>query len=195
MMHSSHGKKSGFTLIELLFVVGLIAVISLAMFAVFNNGIKIWQRINGQLPEEEAAIFMDRFFHDLRNSIASYSIKFSGSQKQMVFATLVNSPRLKNTSVGRVTYFYDPGSYALSRQQDDYSSVCTGEEGGPLRTLGNITALKFQYYFFDKDRKEYFWLDEWSRDSVPLAVNIEMEMDDGGRVHKFSQALFIPVAG
>jgi Tfp pilus assembly protein PilE len=186
-------KAGGVTLIELLLVVSFMAILSLAMYAVFNNGIKIWQRINKQLPEEDVAIFMDRFSRDLRNNINYKAIKFYGTEKNMEFPTLVNSQRFGNASVGKVAYFYDSGAEVLSRQQDDYAHIYNAEPG-PSRYLNNVVSAKFQYYFFDADNKKYLWLEEWNKDNLPLAVRIELEIDDGSQTRKFTQAIFIPLA-
>ncbi len=186
--------KKSFTLIELLLVTVLLSVVSLAMYAVFNNGIKIWQRVNRQLPQEEAVIFLDKFSRDLRNSFKFSTISFSGKETELGFATLLNSQRLQKTTVGRVTYSYDPQAQVLNRQQDDYSQVYSGGEGSSVRSLSNIRSVKFQYCTFDKENKKYLWYDEWAKDDFPLAVRIDLEIDDGRQVRKFTQVFGIPVA-
>lgn len=187
--------KTAFTLIELVLVVTLLSVVSLTMYAVFNSGIKIWQKINRQLPYEDVAIFLDKFSHDLRNSFKSSAIIFSGRQENLEFATMVNSRRLQKTTVGRAAYFYDSQAMALSRQLDDYSRVSGGSDAGVIQSLQNVKSLKFQYYFFDAETKQYFWRQEYAGDSLPLAVSIELEVQDGSQTHNFLQRINIPSAG
>jgi len=187
--------RAGFTLIELLFVTAIMAVVSLATYAVFNNGIKIWQRINKPLGQENVLIFADKFCRDLHNSLNFKGIPFSGRGNALAFAALVTSPRLKNTTVGRLSYSYEPQAQLLSRKQDDYSQVYSGGQDSPVQSLSNVTSFKFQYYVFDPDNKQYFWQDEWVKDSPPLAVRMELEIEDGNRIRKFIQTVNIPVAG
>ncbi len=185
--------KNSFTLIELLLVVVLLSVVSLAMYAVFNNGIKIWQRINKRLPQEDVSIFFDKFSRDLKNSFKFSAIRFSGSVTSLEFATVINSPRLQKTTVGRVTYSYDPQAEVLNRQQDDYSQVSGGSgEGSLIQSLNNIKSVKFQYCIFDENTKEYLWREEWTKDDIPLAVKIELEIADGSQIRKFIQTVGIP---
>ncbi len=186
--------KNSFTLIELLLVVVLLSVVSLAMYAVLNNGIKIWQRVNKGLPQEDVFIFFDKFSRDLRNSFKFSTIKFSGRETSLEFATVINSPRLQKTTVGRVLYSYDRQMQVFSRQQDDYSQVCEGGEGSLVQSLNNIKSVKFHYCIFDKDAKEYLWYEEWTKENIPLAVKIELETEDGSQIRKFTYTVGIPVA-
>lgn len=184
----------GFTFIELILVITLLSVVSLAMFAVFNNGIKIWQRINKQLPQEDIAIFLDKFNRDLRNSFEFEGIKFTGGRQEISFATLVSSRQLGCRTVGRVTYSYQPFEARLSRRQDDFSQAFSSQENEFSQPLNNIKSLKFQYYFYNQDAKEYLWLDDWGKDSLPLAVRIELETGDTGQIRKFTQTVGLPLA-
>jgi Tfp pilus assembly protein PilE len=194
LARKANSKKS-FTLIELLLVSVLLSVVSLAMYAVFNNGIKIWQRINKRLPQEDVSIFFDKFSRDLKNSIKFSSIKFSGRETTLEFAALINSPRLQKTTVGRVAYSYDPQTGVLNRQQDDYSQIYSASgEGSLVQSLNNIKSVKFQYCIFYAETKEYLWREEWTKEDIPLAVKIELEIEDGSQIRKFIQTVGIPAA-
>jgi hypothetical protein len=191
---SRRNPKSGFTLVELLLIITLLSVVSLAMYAVLNNGVKIWQRINRQLPQEDVAIFLDKFSRDLRNSFKFSGVAFSGREENLMFATIVNSPRLQRATVGRAAYFYDAQAMTLIRQQDDYSQI-SGGEAGLIQSLGNVKSAKFGYYIFDQENKQYFWRQEWTGDNLPITVSIEMEIQDGSQIRKIMQRVDIPVAG
>ncbi len=187
--------KQGFTLIEMLIVTAILAVISLAIYATFNNGIKIWQRVNKPIPGEGANIFFDKFARDLRNTFKFTGLNFTGGQYRLEFVTLVNSPRLNNRTVGRVIYFYEPETKTLNRQQQDFSQIYNAEETAAQALLNNVKSLKFQYYLYNKEKKEYLWLDEWLRQDLPLAVRIELETNYGGHSDKFTKTVNIPVSG
>jgi prepilin-type N-terminal cleavage/methylation domain-containing protein len=189
--------KKGFTLIEMLLVTTMVAVISLAVYATFNSGIKIWQRVNKQIAEEDINIFFDKFASDLRNTFKFSGINFSGKEDEVEFATIVNSPRLHIQTVGMSLYSYDSRAKALKREQMDFSQLCNHEANPAQVLLKEVTALKFSYYFFDKDAKQYIWGKEWDRDGLPLAVRIELSVgpDEKEKAKKFVRTINIPVKG
>lgn len=207
--------KKGFTLIEMVIVTAIISVVALAIYATLNNGIKIWQKVNSQLPEEDLNIFFDKFTLDIRNTFKFTGINFSGTTDKLEFPTLVNpvrdygqtgkrydvsngvnSLRLQKRTVGKLIYTYEPQNQILNRYQVDFAGVYSGEtNAGPPQSLKNVRALRFQYYFYDKERKEYLWQDEWSKEGLPLAVKVELEFDDGRETKKFIKTVGIPASG
>lgn len=185
----------GFTLIELLIVTALLAVISLAIYATFNSGVKIWQRVNQQIPEEDLDIFLEKFALDLRNSFKFNGSNFLGEEKRFEFPTLVNSPGMNKKTVGKVIYLYDSESNIIKRNLLDFSQIYNGEEGTTQELLKNAKSLKFRYYLYDKEKKEYLWQDEWLKEDLPLAVRIELEFGNGTEIRKFTKTVNIPVSG
>ncbi|MBI5150058.1 MAG: prepilin-type N-terminal cleavage/methylation domain-containing protein, partial [Candidatus Omnitrophica bacterium] len=137
--------ESGLTLIELLVTTAILSVISLAIYSSLNSGIKVWQRITREIPHEELDIFFNKFARDLHNAIRFTGISFLGTDEMLEFATLVNSPLGgAGSTPGRVRYVYDPGSHKLTRSQQDYSQVYTGEEAAKEQPIaGDVTSLKF----------------------------------------------------
>lgn len=204
----------GFTLIEMLIVTAILSVVALAIYATLNNGIKIWQKVNRQLPEEDLNIFFDKFTLDIRNTFKFTGINFSGTIEKVEFPTLVNpvrdygesgkrydvsngvnSPGLQKRTIGKVIYFYDDESKIISREQKDFSQVYSDEKGAIRESLRNVRALKFQYYLYDEQKKECLWQDEWSKEGLPLAVKMELEFDDGAEIKKFTKTVAIPTSG
>ena len=53
--------NKGFTLIEVCLVSAMVAIISLAIYTTFANGIKIWQKAHTEILEEDVSIFFERF--------------------------------------------------------------------------------------------------------------------------------------
>ena len=186
--------KPGFTLIEILIVVLMLSVISLAVYASFNNCIKIWKMINQRIPEEDLCIFFEGFSRDLRNTFKFRGLDLSGKEDKIEFSALVYSPRLNSRTVGRAVYSYDPQEEVFQRQQRDFADIYTGEKGTVRQSLKNIKSLRFRYYFYNERKKEYLWEDEWlEKQLLPLAVNIELEFYDGVEIHKFTRTVNIPV--
>lgn len=187
--------KIAFTLVELLLVSAMLGIISLAIFATFNSGIKIWQRLNTTLPEEDLDIFFDKFGTDLRNSFGFKYMNFIGTADKIEFATLVNSSRLNKRTVGLVTYSYDPMTEVLDREEKDFSQIYNDEEGIITLSLKNVASLGFQYYFYDEERREYLWDDEWRKEKLPLAIRISLEFNDGTQTNKVTKTVSLPASG
>lgn len=187
--------EKGLTLIELLIVTAILSLVSLTIYSTFNSGIKIWQRVNRKISEEDLGIFFDKFASDLRNSFKFTGLNFSGRDDIIEFPTLVNSLTLHKRTVGKVIYFYDSGTKILSRKQKDFAQIYNDEEGSIQQLIKNIKSLKFQYYLYDEEKKEYIWQDEWSNEELPLAIKIELGFDDGVQINNFTQTVSIPVSG
>jgi prepilin-type N-terminal cleavage/methylation domain-containing protein len=187
--------KLGFSLVEMLVVTAMLGVISLAIFSTFNNGFKIWQKINKPLLEEDLGIFFDKLSQDLSNCLKSSSLPFSGDQNNLGVPVLVNSPRLKVRSLGLVTYSYDHQSGILYRQQKDYSQLYNRQEDTPVPLLKNLQFFKFEYYYYDKNKKENLWREEWPGAGIPLAVRVGLSLNDSSGTDKIIRTISIPIGG
>ncbi len=185
----------GFTLIELLIVSVMIPIVAFAIYASFNNGVKIWQRINKEIPGEDLNIFFDKFALDLRNSFKFSGIKFSGKKNAVGFASIINSQRMQKVTVGEVIYSYDSKNSVLTREQKDFSNIYSNEKGAIRQLLKGVKSARFRYYFYDAQNKEYFWDDEWLKEGLPLSVRVELEIEQGNQINKFIRTVSIPVSG
>ena len=159
-------REVGFTLLELLVTSVMVCVISLAIYTTFTNGIKIWQRINTHIPEEDLGIFFERFSSDLRNNLRFRDSAFSGSDGRLEFSSLVDSPRLNKRTIGEIVYSYDAVGGTLIREEKDFSHIYTGERGRISQLLKNIGSLNFQYYFYNEEEKEYYWVKEYEHSGL-----------------------------
>lgn len=187
-------RKQAFTLIELIIVAGALAVISLAIYAVFNSGMKIWENINIQVAEEDLNIFFDKFTTDLSNSFKFTGIDFLGKEDKLEFPTLVYSPNLNKKTVGQIIYSYNSAKEMLEREQRDFSQHYDDEKGTIALLLRNIKMVKFRYYVYDEETKEYFWQDEWFGEGLPVAVKLELILDDGTQSKRFAKTVTIPLS-
>ncbi|MFH1753586.1 MAG: prepilin-type N-terminal cleavage/methylation domain-containing protein [Candidatus Omnitrophota bacterium] len=185
----------GFTLLEMIVVSSMIVVISLAIYSTFSNGIKIWERTQGNTKEEDLNIFFDRFVSDLRGSFAFKGLDFLGEETRLEFSTLVTSQRLGKRTVGKVAYFYDDSSRSINKEERDFSHIHRDDEGIIEEGFSGVRSFKLLYYFYDDEKKEYFWLEEWDKESSPLAVRMIFEFDDGKEVIEYTKTVNIPVSG
>jgi len=196
MIIERSSRKNGFTFVELLIVVGMLAVVSIAIYTVFSNGVRIWFRVNEQIPKEDLFIFFDKFTSDLRNSFKFTGINFTGDEERIEFATLVKSPRLEKNTVGQIIYKYNPVSNRIVRKRRDFSQVYAERSDKIKDELENIKSLRFRYFYYDIEKKAYFWDDEWvDKEDLPLAVRMEFRFDDGRQTGKFVKTVSIPANG
>ena len=192
---SVHRPARGFTLIEMLIVCSLMALISIGIYAIFNNGLRIYKRVSQAVPEEDLAIFFDKFAYDVRNTFTYSTLSFSGDQYSLEFAALLNSPALHSLSPGKVSYFFDREQGVLFRRQRDISQLYTRGEGQVVALLHNVKDARFTYYYYDKEEKEYSWNNIWTEEKkLPRAVRIEMQWDNGSQINEFRRTVGIPVS-
>lgn len=187
--------KKGFTLIELCLVSLIASVIGLAVYFTFSNGMRIWQKANQKAAEEDLDIFFDRFALDVRNCLKFSGLEFSGAPERLELVSRVVSLYLKNKTIGRVAYFYEPKKRALFREEKDLSQIFEGKQGVVKEVLENLNSLKFGYYFYDKEKKEYVWLEETAPEGLPLAVRIEFELSTQSSSGRFVRTVSIPIGG
>jgi hypothetical protein len=188
-------KNKALTLIELLIVTAVLFVISLGIYATFSNGVKIWQRLNVNVPQEDLYILFDKFGSDIRNSLKFKNINFYGKNDEVSFAAIVGSQKLGRNTVGSISYFYDAGTGSVAREEKDFSDIYTAQKGAVREFSKDIKSLRFQYYSYDPLRKEYIWQSQWLEEDLPLAVWIEVEIEQAGEVFKFTKTVNIPVSG
>ena len=190
---SKNSVKRGLTLIELLIVSMIVVVIALAINYSLGSGVKVWRKISQELTEEDLNIFFDKFSVDLHNSLEYAGIQFIGEQEELKFATLVASLRFSGKLPGEIAYVYNTQTNILNRKLKDYSAVYNNEAGQIMPVLKSVESLEFSYYFFDSERKEYRWQEEWKKEGLPLAVRLDLEIKDGEKFKKFTRTVTVPL--
>ena len=188
--------KKGFTLIELVIVISMTALVSMAVYALFNNGVKVWKVVNQQSPQEDVGIAFDKLSRDLTNSTKFSGISFQGSETSIGFPALVICPSLGGIrGIAEVNYSYDPESGKLIRRQKDFSQIFSREDGQSAEIIKNIRSLRFYYYYLDSENNEYSWRKDWLPGAFPLAVRVELELEHGVKDDLFVETVSIPCGG
>jgi prepilin-type N-terminal cleavage/methylation domain-containing protein len=189
--------KKGFTLIEMLIVLVMLSLIGLAIFTTLSSGIRIWQRLNQRVGQEDVNIFFERIASELRNTFEFDTIKFQGEEDRVTFVTFVTTPgsiQAQETGIGEVSYFYDKPNRQLNKQVRNYSQIYKGDSGTKKELLKGIDSLTFSYYFYDQKIKEYFWQEGSQEGNLPKAVRIELEFNNGQQIRKIIRTIDLPVA-
>lgn len=172
----------------------VLIVIAMAINSTLNSGVRVWRKINHDLPQEDVNIFFDKFTTDLHNMLPSADSQFIGKKQELELDSLVASKRFSGKPPGKIAYVYNEQTNILSRKAKDYSAVYNDEDGMVIPVLKNIQSLIFTYYFFDAQNKDFRWLEEWKREGLPRAVRVELEIKDGEKFKKFTRTVTIPVA-
>lgn len=200
MTHKNNGffLKTGsrsFTLVEILVVSMILAIVSLAVFSTFSNGIKLYKRMTVDSGAIDRAIFLDRLTTDLRNAFLFTGLEISGQDDSCSLPSVVYQPALQARSIGRVNYVYDSGSKQLLRTQSDYAQLYAGRQPQVRQRLSGISSARFSYYRKDPEKNAYLWLDAWDiSEEVPLAVRLELTEGSDVDERKTVRTVWLPVA-
>ena len=188
-------RRAGFTLLELLSTTALMVVIGAALYAVLSNGIDVWKRTNEEILEEKVSIFFEKIAKDMRNTFSYKGVEFLGEQDSVSFPTLVISPLSHPNlvaNVGKVNYFFDKKTQTVKVVKFDISGLYTGK-GREEVLLKNVKLLKFRFYSYDPQGKEYFWYKNWQKGTFPLAVGVEIIIVRSEKEFKFERVIQIPI--
>jgi prepilin-type N-terminal cleavage/methylation domain-containing protein len=188
------GNRKGVSLIELLVVSVIAAMVTMGVFFSINSGVKVWQAIKQQMPEEDLALFLDRFEGDVRNYLRYGPELFEGTDTMMEFPTVVRSMMLRTTSPGRVQYRYEPSDDRLYRQQKDFSQMYQDRQPYVEHVIEGVREVHCRYLLFDAQTKELGWYDEYSGSEPPLAVSLEIVTGEDSRPQRFVKTVPVAIA-
>lgn len=192
-------KKLGVTFIEMLLVVSLLSMIGLTIYQSIAGGIKIWEKSQRFIIDEDVAIFLDKISQDLRNSLNYSLISFKGRETKIIFATIVLTAADKHATVtegyihqiGQVEYSFDKIQSSLLRRQANYSQA-TDEEFGPQRVMVSpLHSVRFSYYYGTNGGTE---IKRKAEGAMPSAVKVEIEfLEETGKMREVVRLIPVPV--
>lgn len=206
MKRRKHHFKKGFTLVEVLITSVIIAIMSLAIYSVFANGVTIWRRgTESKTYERRLRINLEKMTGELRNTFKFSSIPFEGEEDSIKFPALISmaynteEEQIVYQSVGRIIYFYDKSEEALYKRTEDYAGVFNekedDEDEGAL-LISNVSELEFSFCYLDNATGNYKWKDDWKKEeqeTIPQAVKINMVLERAGREREIEKIIFIPM--
>ena len=194
---SRHNKRA-MTLIEVLIAVSLVTLISIAIYNSLSNGVKIWQRSQRLVIEEDINIFFDKLSQDIRNSFPYSKIKFEGNETSLSFPTMVHtladariglSPNEYVEQIGKVEYYFDLTDRGLYRRQANYSQAIYETYQPAIKIIPAIENIKFSY-FYQTDKGE-----EISREALatlPAGIEVKIEFSDKQGRRTMSKFIHVP---
>ena len=177
-------KKRAFTFVELLLVVTLFAILSLAVYATFASGMRLWRRIQDtSLAQRKVSLGLEKFSLELRQALDFPKIDFSGKNNEVSF------PLLWEEDIFRITYFLEQKS--LFRKEENFKDILEENEESKIKSIvSDIEDLKFSFAYQEEGKKEYFWKDTRNKEeeSLPTMVKIELKTKDAN----FTKTVTIP---
>jgi len=204
--------KSGLTFVEVLITCFMVALIGIAVYSSLNNGIKAWTRVWQKMPEEDVAIFFDKFFNDVSNSFQYPRMSFIGNQTLFSFPTIITQSAqgeqgeqnvdIPNRGVGRCAYNFNAVKNCLEKAQETYSDIFEGRAPRFSCILSDVETFVFSYYFYDNEKEEFAWSLEWPPPegkpqdaNMPLAVKVEVTVSYGKKTYGYTKVVSLPLAG
>jgi len=191
-------RQSGFSLLELLLVLTLAPVVFFAVYANFNTGIRLWQRLQVETHEEDLVIFTQKAQRDFENMMRYSSVPFEGGKDKAIFLTGIESEPVLGgrRSIGQVRYFYDDAAKAIFRETKNVNESYQESSGTTNLLLKNVSSFEFAYLTFDKLSGAYVWNDNYRSDkpgNMPIAVRLSFTL--AGMDENTQQVFFIPAGG
>jgi general secretion pathway protein J len=201
-------RTRGFTLIEILVAIAIFAVVSILAYGGYNQLVMQRDLVSDRMQRMRAIqttmLKLTQDFAQLeprpvREPIGSglqpalNSDARAGALVRLTRAGWANPAGVGRSTLQRIDYQLDNGS--LIREQ--YATLDSVLNAEPLKTLllENVRSLKFE--FLDVQQQ---WAPEWPRPGAPsafrarpLAVKIELELDDWGLITRIVEVSNVTV--
>ena len=186
---------------EMLIVVSLLSLIGLALYKSLANGIKVWERSQRLVKEEDVALFFEKLTQDLRNTYLYSRIKFEGNELGFSFPAYVktladargHSPRGEYIEqMGRVEYAFDPNKDIIYKRQANYGQALDNHYQPEQVLVRSVERVKFNYFYWTKKEELY---SQDVLDVPPSGVEVELEFSDKLGRRSMRKFIEIPVGG
>ena len=195
-------KLKAFTLVEVLLVASLMAMVGVAIFQSFANGLKLWSRAERLNREAQVAIFFEKMAEDLRSAATISSISFKGMGSQVSFATVVMTKADQRSSrasegfidqLGAVEYRFDPGEHTIFRRQANYAQALKGRwQEAAIPVVSGIDELILTY---EVSSDKGFFMKSQVSEGIPSGIMVEVHFNDESGGHQIKRYLAIPTLG
>ncbi|MBF0490415.1 MAG: type II secretion system protein [Candidatus Omnitrophica bacterium] len=195
-------KPKAFTLIEVLLVSSLIAILGIAIFRSFGNGLKLWAKAQRLNRDADVNIFLDKVAEDLRSTTIVSGLAFKGSETKLSFPAIVMTQADIKSSraseeiidqIGAVQYRFEPSEHVIYRRQANYAQAVKGKWGQEEKVV--VSGIEDLDIHYEVSSSKGFLLKSEISDGIPSGIVIEVRFSDDSGVHQFKRYLSIPVGG
>jgi len=186
------------TFIEITLVISLIALISLALYKAFSNGLRVWEKSRELIVEEDIAIFFDKFAQDLRNTYVYSTQYFLGDISRVSFPAFVWQKQMNRPGrdsdykdqMGQVEYFLDITRKSIVRRSANYSQAQMGSFEAEQLLVTPVESLQLRYYYLTEDGEMF---SEQVLETVPSGIEVSVVVDDQRGKRELKRYFNIPL--
>jgi hypothetical protein len=192
-------KSKAFTLVEILLVSSLVAVLGIAVYRSFSNGLKLWAKVQRINRGAETTIFLERFAEDLRVSVGISNILFKGTPTKISFPAIVmtsadpkssRSPESIIDQIGMIQYCFDHEQHAIFRQQANYGQALKDKWAEQTLVASGINDISLKY---ETNGENGFAVKSEINGIIPSGVIVDIHFSDDSGEHQFKRYLWIPI--
>lgn len=192
-------RSQGMTLVEILLVVVLSSMLSIAAYNLLLSGLRIWERAQRLVVEEDVVIFFDKITKDLQNTFYYSRIIATGNEQRFAFPSRVTTLADKKRGlsqgayveqIGQVEYYFDGATQSLYRRQANYAQALNGDFGEARVLVHGVDRLKFRYIYLTEDGE--IFSDE-VLDLLPSSVDVEIFLNKKSEEKLLKKLINIPL--
>ncbi len=193
--------KRGMTLMEILIVVSLMSMLSLAIYKSLTNGLRVWERSNQMVVEEDILVFFDKMARDVKNAYRHSLVLFEGGMMTFAFPSVVSIlPDVQSglpedvfvEQLGKVEYYYDTLHKTINRRQAGYGQALQRQFSPPRIMAQSVDRVRFLYYYL-ADQNEL--VSEKVLDTMPNGVEVIVKFSDAKGTRELKKYISIPIGG
>lgn len=170
----------GFTFVEVFIVLSVFSLLSLAVYATFASGMRMWNRVNETtLSQRKALLFFERFAQEARQILNYPKIGLTAKNSEVSFPALIRDEIIK------VDYLLQQDK--LIRRQETLAGVLDEKETS-LKSrivLDDIEELVFNFAYQEEGKEDYSWKESWEKkDGIPLIIKVRIKSKDSQPMEK-----------
>jgi general secretion pathway protein J len=213
--HRSDSSQAGFTLMEMLVAVTLVAVMAVALWAVFGISIRSWSRGTEFMDANQRHRSILNLVRKQMASAHSLSVLenpedpgsgspvFSGTSNSLFFLSLNSLQFQESPGLTLVSYGVEQdsdGNYSLVEKEARFTGQVPGEGASaigssPIPIFEKLSSCLFEYFDTGEADNAPQWVQEWDAKNLgrlPLAVSVTMiSQDPGGS--SFTRHMVVPI--
>jgi hypothetical protein len=160
-----------------LLVLSLAPVVFFVVYSNFNIGVRLWQRMQVETPEEDLALFYLKARSDFESVMRYSSLPFTGAEQEFAFMCGIQAPAELGgeRAIGQVRYFYDEASRAITREVKHFNQLYKERPGRTSQLLRRVDFFAVAYLAWNPLNSQFEWSAEFrpeKADGLPVAVRL-----------------------
>jgi len=189
-------RQQGFTLLEVLIAIAIFSLISLASFTIFNTVLTSSEHSQKRIERlneiQRAFLLMERDFlqisrrsvrvdgeKPLKGFIHTEQQNFSTGSQSIAFVRAGwRNPSLIMPRGDMQSVAYRVTDTTLERLYFNFVDAVVGQEPKIRPLLTHVKNIEFEYFNGDK------WQKNLATDAIPMAIAIDIELDDFGNIRR-----------